>query len=314
MTVAIANYNGGQFLARTIESVLEQTVDDLEVIVIDNASSDSSVEIASSFVDPRLTVAPFQDFVSVTQNWNRGLEAGTGVYHALLHSDDVWYPTFLERALAELALDDQAAAVIGNARVIDAEDHEIIRATFEARRRTRAGRMPEYEYPLLLRQMDVYPCSWLARRELLKPYRFDEEFVRAPDWDFWLRVFSNEVVVCAPDAWSGYRIHATNDTFNPATLEGMRGDELKIVTAAVKRRPVSRIDERRARQMIDVRTSIRCAQVAARGEVKVALRLARATIKTAGVAHFVRGWLGLVKLPETRLAVQDLLRKVRRRG
>lgn len=311
-TIAIANFNGAKFLERTVASVLAQTAVDVKVLVVDNASTDTSCSIVEAIDDPRLQLRRFDKHVNVTANWNRSIVEATTVdttadFASLLHSDDVWEATFLEHAIDAIERHGVDVA-LGNTRVIDGNDAVIERATFRRKQRNAERVFDDSDRDRLLAEMDVFPCSWVARRAFLSHLRFDERFQRAPDWEFWLRVFERpQGIVAVPAAWSRYRIHGSNDTFTPATIRGMRDDEITIISEAMARQPVTNSVRRRARRMVDVRMAIRCAQVIARGDWRTAGSLLSDMRRTAGTRGLLRAWLNLALLPETRLAVGDLL-------
>ncbi|MBN3926157.1 glycosyltransferase family 2 protein [Nostoc sp. NMS4] len=90
VSVIIPAYNTEAYIAKAIESALEQTLDDIEVIVVDDGSSDKTLEIAKSFTDRRLKVMVNKQNLGVSAARNRALRAAKGEWIAVLDSDD-WY-------------------------------------------------------------------------------------------------------------------------------------------------------------------------------------------------------------------------------
>jgi succinoglycan biosynthesis protein ExoO len=90
VSVIIPAYNTEAYIAKAIESALEQTLTDLEVIIVDDGSSDKTLEIAKSFTDQRLKVIVNQQNIGVSAARNRALRAAQGEWIAILDSDD-WY-------------------------------------------------------------------------------------------------------------------------------------------------------------------------------------------------------------------------------
>ncbi len=111
VSVVIANYNGASHLAAAIRSALRQTLSDLEVIVVDDASTDSSVEIADQFArgDSRVQVIKLARNAGPARARNAGFDRAVGRWIAVLDSDDLMHPRRLERLVAEA---DQAGADI----------------------------------------------------------------------------------------------------------------------------------------------------------------------------------------------------------
>jgi glycosyltransferase involved in cell wall biosynthesis len=109
ISVIIPAYNHQRFIAAAVESVLGQTVDDLELIVIDDGSTDRTGEIVKGFHDPRLTYI-YQDNQDAFNTINRGLGLARGRYISILNSDDVYELSRCERLLS--ACTEQNAACV----------------------------------------------------------------------------------------------------------------------------------------------------------------------------------------------------------
>ena len=92
-------YNASQFLSETIDSVVEQTFKDWEMIIIDDCSSDDTVSIATEYTkkDKRIKVVRNKDNCGVAATRNHGLDVATGEYIAFIDSDDLWLPEKLEK-------------------------------------------------------------------------------------------------------------------------------------------------------------------------------------------------------------------------
>ena len=101
VSVIMPAYNAGRYIAEAIESVLSQTVADLELIVIDDCSQDRTLKIAEEYAqkDSRIHVIPNEQNMGVAKTRNRGLSLCRGEYVALLDSDDYWKPQMLEKMI-----------------------------------------------------------------------------------------------------------------------------------------------------------------------------------------------------------------------
>lgn len=95
-SVIIPLYNKAPYVRKTIESVLGQTFDDYELIIIDNGSNDGSSEIVAEFNDPRIQIVRLEENIGVSNARNKGVELSTAPYITFLDADDWWEPTFLE--------------------------------------------------------------------------------------------------------------------------------------------------------------------------------------------------------------------------
>lgn len=97
-SVLLPTRNGGHFLADCISSVLEESYDDMELVVSDNANVDETQSVLDSFAgDKRLKVVRLKTAVCVTDNWNRALEASNGDYVLMMGDDDCLLPGYFHR-------------------------------------------------------------------------------------------------------------------------------------------------------------------------------------------------------------------------
>jgi succinoglycan biosynthesis protein ExoO len=97
VSVIIPAYNTEAYIAKAIQSALEQTLNNIEVIVVDDGSSDKTVEVAKSFTDQRLKVIVNQQNLGVSAARNRAIKAAQGEWVAVLDSDDWYAPERLEK-------------------------------------------------------------------------------------------------------------------------------------------------------------------------------------------------------------------------
>ncbi len=95
----VASYNYEQFIGKTIKSILDQTMNDLEVVVIDDGSSDRSRDVVQSFDDPRIRLYVNDRNMGPAWTYNRGTELARGIYVTCLDSDDWIEPQKTERQL-----------------------------------------------------------------------------------------------------------------------------------------------------------------------------------------------------------------------
>ena len=129
VSVVIPAYNAARFIERTLRSALAQTHANLQVLVIDDGSTDATVAIAREVGgnDPRLEIISVENG-GVASARNIGTERADGDYIAYLDADDLWHPTKIARQVAALtdpALDARCVAAYANYRMIDGDDYWI---------------------------------------------------------------------------------------------------------------------------------------------------------------------------------------------
>lgn len=124
VSVVTPVHNGAAFIEECIQSVVEQTHENWEYVVVDNASTDATAELAGRFaqVDPRIRVERNTDFVGVIQNWNRALRriSPDSAYCKIVHADDTLLPECVER-MVEVAERDPSVGLVGAYRLFGEE-------------------------------------------------------------------------------------------------------------------------------------------------------------------------------------------------
>lgn len=127
VSVAIPVYNGERFLGEAIESVLEQSFTDFELLVLDNCSTDATREIAERLArqDDRVRFLLNETNIGAAGNFNRAFEEARGTYFAWLASDDWWEADFLEECVRALDADPQVVLAFPMVRVVDDDDREL---------------------------------------------------------------------------------------------------------------------------------------------------------------------------------------------
>ena len=105
VTVFIPVYNREHYISEAIESILTQSFPNFELLLVDDGSTDRSVEVLRSYDDARIRVVCNEHNLGIPQTRNRGLELARGVYIALLDSDDQACPDRLIKQVAFLVLE-----------------------------------------------------------------------------------------------------------------------------------------------------------------------------------------------------------------
>jgi len=101
VSVVIGTYNGASYLAEQLESIINQTYSSLEILIIDDASQDNTLDIANHYSNTysNITVHSFETNVGYIKNFERGIALTKGNYIALSDQDDWWLPTKIERLM-----------------------------------------------------------------------------------------------------------------------------------------------------------------------------------------------------------------------
>jgi len=119
VSVIIPTYNRANFLRSAIQSVLNQTFKDFEVIVVDDASTDNTRQLIHEFVDDRICYIAHNKNRGGSASRNTGIESSKGKFIAFLDDDDMWMPTKLEKQLLLVNMNPEISVVYTGARIID---------------------------------------------------------------------------------------------------------------------------------------------------------------------------------------------------
>ena len=90
------SYNHGLYIGKAIDSVLNQSFTDLELIIIDNYSSDNTDNVLSNYKDKRIKVFKFNNYGVIAASRNYGIKKAKGTFIAFIDSDDIWYENKLK--------------------------------------------------------------------------------------------------------------------------------------------------------------------------------------------------------------------------
>lgn len=120
--ILLPTYNDADYLKDTIRSILNQSFRDFELIILDNASDDTTPEVVNAIDDPRIFYHRHPENLGFLGNLNAGFALAHGRYLVVQNSDDQWEPEFLQCCVDRLESDPQLVAVHTAARWIDAGD------------------------------------------------------------------------------------------------------------------------------------------------------------------------------------------------
>ncbi len=207
ISVIIPAYNAEKTIRETIESVLNQTFQDFEIIVINDGSQDATLEIISSIKDPRLKVFSYPNAKQAASR-NKGFAHSIGEFIAFLDADDLWTANKLEAQLKALQDNPQAAVVYSWSHCID-ESGQFLR---EASHSTTNGDV--YAKLLLCDFLDNGSNPLIRRQALIEVGGFDESLPPAEDWDMWLRLAARYHFVALPYPQILYRQSANSQSAN----------------------------------------------------------------------------------------------------
>jgi GT2 family glycosyltransferase len=222
LSVIVPTYNGAPYLGATLASIERQADEGVEVIAIDDGSSDATPVILDEYarrLPLRVILRPrLGNWVAST---NYGLSVARGDYACFLHQDDLWLPGRL-RVLRRLASSDPGAALfLHPARYIDHEGEQV--GLWKCPLQSGKQRPGVVVERLLVQNFIAVPAPLFARQAALRAGGLDEGLWYTADWDFWLRLAAAGPTIYYPRPLAAFRIHALSQTAQGVS----RADEMR---------------------------------------------------------------------------------------
>jgi glycosyltransferase involved in cell wall biosynthesis len=184
VSVLLAVRDDAAFLRQAVDSILGQTLGDLELIVVDDASTDGTPALLDAIADERLRVVRNEEQSGLAASLNRGLDLAGGRYVGRLDADDVALAERLERQVERLRAESRCA-VVGSA-IVDLDEDGRSGATHMLPAHATALR-----WHALFSSPFFHPTV-LVDREVLDAHglRYDTEFLESEDYELWTRLFA----------------------------------------------------------------------------------------------------------------------------
>lgn len=199
ISVIIPVYNGEKTIKDTIESISNQTFSDFEIIVINDGSQDSSLEIIYRISEPRLKVFSYPN-AGLSASRNRGISKASGEYISFIDADDCWTPDKLEAQLKALQANPKAAVAYSWTNHVN----EVGQFLHQGSYITAEGNV--YANLLLVNFLESGSNPLIRKQALAEVGCFDESVNPLEDWDMWLRLAARYEFVCVQSPQILYRV------------------------------------------------------------------------------------------------------------
>lgn len=229
ISVIIPVYNGKKTINKTIESILNQTISDWELIIINDGSQDGTLEVVSNIRDSRLKIFSYPNSGQAISR-NRGISHAVGEFITFSDADDLWTPDKLEAQLKALQVNPQAAVAYSWTDYID-EFGQFLRSG------TRLNATGDVYKKLLVRNFLENGSNPLIRKQALTEVGgFDGSLTPAEDWDMYLRLASRYHFAAVPSPQILYRVSASSSSSNVYKMEAA---SLQVIERAFNQAPES---------------------------------------------------------------------------
>ncbi len=200
VSVVLPVYNAEKYIQVAIESILGQSYTNLEMIIIDDGSTDNSLSIIKSFTDKRIRLVQNDQNLKLIRTLNKGLELSRGVYIARMDADDIAMPERLEKQVKYLEV-HSSVGICGSYVEIFGDQIE-----------NKVWKYPlvdkDIRAEMLFKSPFAHP-SVMLRKQIISDYniRYNERYLHAEDYDFWVLIAEKSQLANIPEVLLKYRIH-----------------------------------------------------------------------------------------------------------
>jgi len=215
VSVIMPVYNGASFLEKAINSLLAQSFQDWELVVVDDGSTDATPKILEGYDDARIKIIRQVNGGEANAR-NTGLGQVRGKYVAFLDADDEYLPNALDELSKFLDDNPRYGVVFSDGYICDQEDRQLMRLT-EIRSGIFTGNV--LDAVVMSPSVLTVPVCSMTRRSGIQQFavKFDELIVIGPDWDFWIRLAVHVEFGYLDRLTCKYRVHTNNITRTTAS-------------------------------------------------------------------------------------------------
>jgi glycosyltransferase involved in cell wall biosynthesis len=213
VSVLIKAYNHAPYIRQTINSVLDQSFEDFEVIVTDDGSVDDTLQILNEFTDSRIRVEALLENKGISAAMNATIARARGRYFAIINSDDWMLPERLRKQVAFLDSRPNVSSVFGLPRIVDEKGLPTTGFNDFALPLT----FPDFSRRTWLRQFFYQgnclcaPTAMIRREAYDSTGKYDNRLANLQDLDMWIRMLlAGHNIHVLPEQLSAFRIRANN--------------------------------------------------------------------------------------------------------
>lgn len=193
----MSTYNDELYIEESLQSILNQTLADFELIIYDDCSTDHTVEKIRAFHDPRIQLICNEENCGLTKNLNKGLRIARGKYIARMDGDDISEQTRFERQVA--FLEEHPSVYLISCHAQNFGESDLVNRI--------RGNSEVLRCRMLIRPVFAHP-GFMMRRELIEEgFFYDETFRTAQDYEFAVRAAGTHEIGMVPEILLHYRVH-----------------------------------------------------------------------------------------------------------
>lgn len=219
VSVVMPVFNGGEFLAASIRSILDQSYPELELLLIDDASTDNSRKVIRRFRDPRIRLLVNTNHQGISTSLNRGIREAQGQWIARMDADDLSHPDRLNKQFRFLQRHPEVELVGSGGIVIDSNGRRLGRS--QVVRSTGAIRL------MALFHSPIIHISVMGKRERFLRQPYDPNYDGVEDYELWSRILPQCYSANLPEPLVRIRVHPQNTSQNQREQNLLRIREIR---------------------------------------------------------------------------------------
>ncbi len=222
VSVIMPAYNAESYIAEAVSSILDQSWRNLELIIVDDASTDSTAEVIRRFSDPRIRLITNSRNFGIAASTNLAIEASRGEYLALMDDDDLSLPDRLKAQITFLE-NNREIMILGTGSSLIDEEGKCFGTI---------GAIPEspryYQAKLLIGNVDFCNSSAMIRKSFLKENQlaYREGYFGMQDYRFYMEASKRGAISCLADIHHRYRVH--NGQMSVRARQDFRADRARM--------------------------------------------------------------------------------------
>lgn len=232
--ICIPTYNVEKTIQETLVSIINQSHANLIIKVVDNASTDRTLEIAAALSDPRISIHRHDKNVGGEGNFNRCIQLAQGKYTAIYHADDVYHPQMVERQVSVLERNPKVGGVFTEATLIDCVGNAVGRIVVSDPTRPADGL---FDFPMLFKSILKYSNYLICPSAMVRTDIYQGEIMRwreelfgsSSDIDVWLRIAQSHLVAVLYLPLIQYRISAAQESNSLIRLRTGRTEFFRVL-------------------------------------------------------------------------------------
>src|SRR3972149_11623830 len=206
VSVIITTHNRGHLVSKAIQSVMNQTYQNFEMVIVDDGSTDNTEKIVKGFGDEKIQYIRHESNKRVSAARNTGIQMAKGKYIALLDDDDEWFPTKLEKQVKKFEESSERTGLIYTGVIVKSGNTGEV---FGEMLPTLRGKL----YMDFINRNIIPTSSSMIRKTCFQEVGFfDESITFDEDWDLWIRISKRYEFDYIPEVLVSYYIHGIQIT------------------------------------------------------------------------------------------------------